>query len=310
MSKRSFFTNNSAVIFRNLGITTIFSVYLLILIGGVVRSTGSGMGCPDWPKCFGQWIPPTEVSSLPLNYKEIYAQKRKEKNYRLATMLENWGMKETAQRLRGDAQTYEEADFNALKTWIEYINRLVGVLIGFFIFLTFLFSFAYRKTRPLVTWSSFLAFVLVGVQGWIGSVVVSTNLLPGLISLHMLLAIVIVSILIYAVLQGQPPLSVSPDSHPARLKKILLVAMALTLVQVLMGTQVREGIDLVAKTMGWEARAQWVWQIGSIFYVHRSFSWLLLLAHAYLIWQVFKAPAVKEALWLRKGHFGWDFLFF
>ncbi|GAB4395741.1 MAG: hypothetical protein OHK0053_06080 [Microscillaceae bacterium] len=261
------------------------------------------MGCPDWPKCFGQWIPPTEVSALPLNYKEVYAQKRKKKNYRLANMLEYWGMDETAQRLRGDAQTYEEADFNALKTWIEYINRLVGVLIGFFIFLTFLFSFAYVRSRPHITLSSFAAFILVGVQGWIGSVVVSTNLLPGLISLHMLLAIVIVSILIYAVLQGQSPLPIPPDVRWSLLKKTLLLAMALTLLQVLMGTQVREGIDLVAKAMGLEARPNWIWQVGFIFYVHRSFSWLLLLVHGYLIWLVFKARAKKQSLWLRQGAF-------
>ena len=115
-------TNNSHDrLFKRLTLITVVTVYLLVAAGGIVRSTGAGMGCPDWPKCFGSWIPPTEVSQLPLNYKEIYGAK-----------------------LKG------EVEFNPVKTWIEYVNRLLGAFTGILIFATLLASIKYigsKKSR-------------------------------------------------------------------------------------------------------------------------------------------------------------------
>ena len=164
--------------FYKLSLSTLVAVYLLIMVGGVVRSTGSGMGCPDWPKCFGQWTPPTSVDQLPENYKEEYAAHRQKKNEKFAKYLTALGFQETANKILTDPSVREESDFNPVKTWIEYVNRLVGVVIGFLIFAVFIYSWRYRRVKFSITLIAFLCFILVGFQGWIGSVVVSTNLTP------------------------------------------------------------------------------------------------------------------------------------
>ncbi len=270
---------------RRFGVMTVISIYLLILVGGIVRSAGAGMGCPDWPKCFGQWIPPTDVSQLPENYQEIYSRKRQEKNASLSRYLEALGYGELAERIRTDPAISVEQPFNALKTWIEYINRLIGALIGLFILGTVLLSLWWLKRDWLVFACSMVGFVLVLFQAWLGSVVVSTNLLPGMITLHMLLAQIIVLVMVFAILRTYAAsgsiVAVAPVSP--YLNPLLIWVMALSLAQVIMGTQVRESVDEIAAHMGESDRSQWVEQLPDIFYVHRSFSILVLVSNIALL---------------------------
>lgn len=272
--------------YQKTAITTVYATLFLILIGGIVRSTGSGMGCPDWPKCFGSWIPPTSVGELPADYKDVYVEKRVRKNEKVVSYLERLGFQELAHKIENDPNIRREEDFNATKTWIEYINRLAGAVIGILVFLTFLRSLRYRSTKPSIIFWSFLAVFLTGFQGWLGSIVVSTNLLPGMITLHMVLAMVIVVVLIYGAFKAsEEKIYVSINPNVGRsLWNIGWVILVLTTAQLIMGTQVREEIDLI-KNIGEglvSPRSTWIDQLGKMFEIHRTFSWTLVLSGLYL----------------------------
>jgi len=244
--------------FRRLGTLTIFAVYFVILVGGIVRASGAGMGCPDWPTCFGQLVPPTSEAELPENYHEIYSV------------------------------GYANTDFNVIKTWTEYLNRLTGVTIGILIFLTLWSSRSYLKTDKAVFYLSLAAFLLVGFQGWLGAMVVKSHLHPLLITVHMLVALFIVALLIYAIARSQQfsLQNINISQLPKHFKRVLVAAMGMTLLQVAMGTQVREAVDIIALQHEYLDREYWRSSFPIIFYVHRSFSSIILFTNLWMVWKI------------------------
>ncbi len=245
---------------------TVLIIYLLILVGGIVRATGSGMGCPDWPTCFGRWIPPTSEAELPGNYQQIYAD-------------------------RG----YADTTFNVRKTWTEYLNRLLGVFTGLMILASLLASLPLREHDRRLFQLALAGFLLVGFQGWLGSRVVASNLHPGLITVHMLVAQLIVAILIYAMARSQrTALEQSPvHSMPPWTGKLLLVVIVVSLVQLVVGTQVREAVDLIAKQSNHIDRHLWIDNLPVVFAFHRYLAWPVTLLNVWMVWLVFQH--VKEA---------------
>ncbi len=281
-------TERKVLYFRRFGILTIVLIYLLIAVGGLVRSTGSGMGCPDWPRCFGQWIPPTAEAELPSDYREVFVKNRQEKNAKFVKLLQLIGFTEFAEKVSSDPKVAESEPFNALKTWIEYVNRVFGVLVGFFILLTFVFSFIYFSTDRSIVFLSGLGLFLVIVQGILGAFVVYTNLLPSMITAHMILALVIVGVLIEAIFRTYPKEKLLNYDDKFLIISGLRSILGLSLLQVILGTQVREAVDAVSSALNYQNRETWIDQLGLAFYIHRSFSIVVLLANAYLIYLFFK----------------------
>jgi cytochrome c oxidase assembly protein subunit 15 len=273
--------------FNKLCLSTLVAVFLLIAAGGIVRTTGSGMGCPDWPKCFGQWVPPTSIDQLPADYKESYSALREKKNQKFIKYLKVVGMTNTANQLSSDKSILIESDFNPTKTWIEYLNRLLGVVVGFLILLLVWRSIRFRANKPTIFWISLATLVAVLFQGWFGSIVVSTNLTTWTVTVHMLVALLIVGLLAYLVVasgRNREEIAV-----PKGIKPILLTCSALLLTQILFGTQVREGIDKLVSF----PRTTWISSLGFEFILHRSFSWLVIGFHFLLIWRLGKTTGLK-----------------
>ena len=250
--------------FNRLSWYTLITIFLVILAGGVVRMTGSGMGCPDWPKCFDCYIPPTSVDQLPENYKEIYSEKRKKQIKRFVGFLKSLGFDEEAEEILHDKSLLIEQDFNALNTWTEYINRLMGALAGLFIFIqAVLVSLNYKKQRMIAIVLSWILVFITGFQAWFGAMVVATNIVPWVLSVHMLLALLMIIIQLH-IMKAQKSSSITIKSKPVFF--LSLVGSLLMVIQTIVGSRVRQEIDGVKHDLD---RAEWMDQLSSIFTNHQ-----------------------------------------
>jgi len=255
-------------------------VYLVIFAGAFVRLTGSGMGCPDWPKCFGYYIPPTEEKELLFTAGKEYNKGQVIiKDESLLVAKSSFTSKPTFDASNWEKYTkHDYAVFNPLHTWVEYINRLCGALAGIACFVTFILSFGFWKDNKKLILLTFLVCILMGFQAWLGKTVVDSVLNPVKITTHMLAALLIVAfqlITIYAVQNNRKSLVFDTKFH-----WFLIISLILTLIQVVLGTSVREEIDTISKTGAPEIL--WLQNPSVSFYIHRTFSIIVLLANLYL----------------------------
>jgi cytochrome c oxidase assembly protein subunit 15 len=266
--------------FQKLAILSIIVVYLVILAGSVVRMTGSGMGCPDWPKCFGYLIPPTERSQLDwkpnfqFNKNQIiiideelfYAPESFESN----DIFESKNWKKYTK--------HDYAKFNPTHTWIEYINRLIGALAGIIVLILFLYSLRFIKGKSFITLLSFLSLLAIIFQAWLGKIVVDSNLEAETITIHMFMAILLLFIL-FGILAFSKK-SKSNFKIPKIVYFLILISLLTIIFQVFTGTEVRKFIDIKMELFNYVQKDRWIENIPNIFFTHRSFSWIILLSNA------------------------------
>jgi len=215
--------------FQRLALWTTGTTYFLILVGGLVRASGAGLGCPDWPRCFGSWIPPASAANLP--------------------------------------PQFDPSLFNPTLMWTEYLNRLLGVTVGFLILATVVSAWRHHRNEPRILWTTIAAFLLTGFQGWLGGRVVANELAAWIVTVHMIVALVIVQLLLYATVRAWRK-TTGPFSP------LVIALIVITMVQIGLGTQVRGAID-VALDSG-VARAAALASVGLVDYLHRDAAFVVL----------------------------------
>ncbi len=260
-------------LYQKLTLAALISVLLLIFVGATVRVTGAGMGCPDWPTCWGLLIPPTHIDQV--DFKQLPIEKFQRK----------------AERMGRDPKSITieslENEFNPQHVWTEFINRLCSLPVGFFTVAAFIASFSFRKKQPAIFWLSFTSLLLVLANAIMGARVVYSGLSPGVITTHLALAMILICTLTYCVWAGchQPKrLVFLAKSKPAFVATLALFIVII--IEGIMGAQIREMTDELAKFHLNSPRETWIDELeaSSIYLIHRSFSWLILVLTFYAFW--------------------------
>jgi cytochrome c oxidase assembly protein subunit 15 len=140
---------------------TLFLTFDLLIFGAYTRLTDSGLGCPDWPGCYG-YTTPNGASSM----------------------------------IEGAQLLMPTGPVTHFKAWIEMIHRYLATGVGVLILTTSLFAW-FNKLEASIRWSSLALLVWVCVQGAFGAFTVTMKLFPAIVSMHLMGAITLLMMLVF-----------------------------------------------------------------------------------------------------------------
>ena len=252
---------SSMRLIKNWVAATFFLTFLVIIAGGVVRTTQSGMGCPDWPKCFGSWIPPTNASQLPADF---------EKYLKVQDI---------------------DHSFNVYHTWIEYFNRLLGAMLGLFAIIQLALIYPKRKEMQNAFTLGLAFLSVVVLTGLFGALIVKLNLAHLSITVHLFFALLLTQIQLglYMSVRGK----LYKKTAGTKVRRVLLLLFILILIQSVLGTRVRMYVDDISKKLHYGQREAWLADMPFSFLIHRAFSVAVLLGTIYGSWYCSRIAALK-----------------
>ena len=252
---------------QKLALLSIVLLIVLIFAGAVVRVTGSGLGCPDWPTCWGEFIPPTSIEQVD----EAYLEK---KLPRFKKSAERFGR-------NPDEITVERLleEYDPVQTWIEFTNRLLALPV---LLANFLLMIACLRSQ-IMPKLGVCAFALVIISALTGIVVVASGLRSGVLTLY---GSAFSSALCFQASQSHK--CVRPGSLRTQIagpsRPQVMILLSCVMIEWAMGSQIREVTDRLMMEQGIASRGTWIDEISEsfIYLIHRSFSWSILIAALWL----------------------------
>lgn len=197
---------------------TLFLTFDLIVFGSFTRLTDSGLGCPDWPGCYGQVSP--------------FAAR---------------------EQIRAAEAALPTGPVTWSKAWIEMIHRYLAMTVGVLIMVMTAVAWARRRTLPFSPWWPTATLLWVIVQGLFGKYTVTLKLYPAIVTLHLLGGLLLLALL---ALQHEA-FRRRPLVLPAPLRRGAVVVLALLTVQIALGGWVSTNYAVLACTGFPQCNGQW-----------------------------------------------------
>ncbi len=278
-----------------LTVLTLFLTFDLVLFGSFTRLTDSGLGCPDWPGCYGNASP---VGA----HAEISAAQ----------------------------QAMPTGPVTHGKAWVEMIHRYLATAVGVLILVLAVVSWMNRSRQNGATgispWWATLTLVWVCVQGAFGALTVTMKLFPAIVTLHLLGGLLLLALLsLQAVRYAQMHGTVTAVAVSPALRRLLWLGLALLVAQIALGGWVSTNYAVLACTEFPTCQGRWwpemnftqgfeLWRelgltsdgqhigfaaLTAIHYVHRLMAYAVIAVLVWLAWRMRGVSTLRRAAhWL------------
>ena len=269
-------------VYRRLVFLTWFLTLDLIMFGAFVRLTDSGLGCPDWPGCYGKVTPIGAMADI-----------------RLAE------------------QIMPDGPVTVAKAWIEMLHRYIAVILGMMIIGIMMMAWRWRDTIGRTPWLATTIFVAVCIQGAFGAWTVTLKLMPIIVTIHLLGGMGLLALLTWLAARERPYPTVNPALQ--RYKPWVAFGLVLLFIQIALGGWVSTNYAALACMDFPKCGGQWVppmdFQGGfslirglgelpsgeaisqlalvAIHWVHRNFAWVVFAFLGTLVWKLHRDPGLR-----------------
>jgi heme a synthase len=272
---------------RTLTLLTVFLTFDLTLFGAFTRLTDSGLGCPDWPGCYGQ--------ATPVGAKA---------------------------QISAEQAAMPTGPVTHQKAWIEMIHRYLASGVGVLILVLAISSWMERKKIAVSPWWPIATLVWVCIQGAFGALTVTMKLFPAIVTMHLMGAMILLALLQTQAVkyeQGARAFAVSQRTRIA-----LLAGFALLALQIALGGWVSTNYAVLACTEFPMCQGAWVpamdmkqgfeiWRelgqtgqgttialpaLTAIHVVHRMFAFIVFGVLGYAAWLLYKQGQKDSAAWI------------